>query len=68
MAVGQAMADHRRMDTCRACGSSDIVAIEMTVGEQRVTFIACHNCEAKSWERDGEAVALDEVLHPSIGA
>lgn len=52
------------MGACRECGSGDIVAIEMTVGDQRLTFIACHKCEAKSWERDGEEVALDDVLHP----
>lgn len=52
------------MDACRTCGSSDIVSIEMNVGEQRVTFIACHKCESKAWERDGEAVELEQVLHP----
>jgi len=53
------------MNTCRKCGSSDIVAIEMSMGEHSVTFIGCHVCDAKSWERDGEEVALDEVIHPA---
>jgi hypothetical protein len=51
------------MDTCRSCGSSDIVSIEMNVGDQKVTFIACHRCDSKAWERDGEAIELDEVLN-----
>lgn len=57
------MLDHLLMDTCRSCGSSDIVSIEMNVGDQKVTFIACHRCDSKAWERDGEAIELDEVLN-----
>lgn len=55
---------HEAMSACRECGSDDTVAIEMTVGDTSVTFIACHRCEARSWERDGEVVPLTDLLKP----
>lgn len=58
---------HLRMSSCRECGSSDTVAIEMTVDGNKVVFIACHRCDAKSWERDGESISRDEVIRPGEG-
>jgi len=58
-------ADYRRVmkeHTCKTCGSSDLVAITMTVDGQDLSFTACHNCQTRWWFRDGQRVALESVL------
>ena len=48
---------------CPTCRSEDCVQIEinLTVGNS-VEFYSCRACEAKWWVRDGDSVALDDVL------
>ena len=48
--------------TCDECGSTDLVTITMEVGDQELSFTACHNCEAKWWYKSGELVPLTSVL------
>lgn len=67
MVVGGRRVHHGAMSACRECGSDDTVSIEMTVAGNVVVFIACHRCEAHSWERDGRSVELDEVIRPGKG-
>jgi hypothetical protein len=31
-------------------------------GEETVEFFSCRRCEARWWEREGDSIALDEVL------
>lgn len=48
--------------TCPTCRDGDLITISMSVGERDLTFTTCHNCEAKWWQRDGEAVPLASVI------
>jgi transposase-like protein len=49
---------------CPKCEGEDCIHIEIQLsGEDRVQFYSCRNCESKWWERDGDTVALDEVLN-----
>jgi hypothetical protein len=48
---------------CPRCHGEDCVHIEINLkGEHTVQFFSCRRCEAKWWERDGDTIALDEVL------
>lgn len=48
---------------CPQCGGEDCIHIEIHLtGEDTVQFFSCRSCEARWWERDGDTVALDEVL------
>jgi formate dehydrogenase maturation protein FdhE len=54
--------EHEGMNACPECGSSDLLTITMTVNEREISFTACHDCEAKWWNRDGQDVPLESVL------
>ena len=49
--------------SCIACGSNDVVEIEMTLADgTAIEFRSCHDCENRWWDRDGEPVELAAVL------
>ena len=49
---------------CPKCQGEDCIHIQIQLsGEDRVQFYSCRKCESKWWERDGDTVALDEVLN-----
>lgn len=48
---------------CPQCKGADCTEIELNLtAEQSVQFFSCRRCEAKWWEREGDSIALDEVL------
>jgi transposase-like protein len=48
---------------CPQCHGEDCVHIEINLkGEDTIQFFSCRRCEAKWWERNGDTIALDEVL------
>lgn len=48
---------------CSSCGGEDCIHIEITLkGDATIQFFSCRFCEARWWERDGDHIALDEVL------
>lgn len=48
---------------CPQCGGTDCTQIELHLtDEQNVEFFSCRRCEARWWEREGDTIALDEVL------
>jgi hypothetical protein len=48
---------------CPHCDGEDCIQIEIRLkGEETVEFFSCRRCEAKWWQRDGDTIALDEVL------
>jgi DNA polymerase III alpha subunit (gram-positive type) len=47
---------------CPECGQGDVISISMTVSGRDLSFSTCHACEAKWWHRDGESVALAQVI------
>ena len=50
------------VSSCRASGHEQ-VEIGLTIDGSRLVMRSCSACDTRSWHRDGEAVALDGVLH-----
>ncbi len=48
---------------CPKCAVRDVIRIELRLPDgTEVHFCSCHKCEAKWWDRDGESLALEQVL------
>jgi transposase-like protein len=48
---------------CPECGVEDTTEIEIHLKEdETVQFYSCRRCEARWWKRDGDTIALDQVL------
>ena len=48
---------------CPQCGGTDCTEIELNLTDaQSVQFYSCRRCEARWWQREGDTIALDEVL------
>ncbi|HYY45237.1 MAG TPA: hypothetical protein VE975_08645 [Actinomycetota bacterium] len=48
---------------CRKCGAQDFIKIVISLQEtDTVVFVACHGCEDRWWEREGDRIPLSEVL------
>ena len=48
---------------CPQCGVNDVIEIHHRLdADIELVFFSCHRCEEKWWDRDGETVALREVL------
>lgn len=53
----------RPSGTCRACGSTRVTALAMTLTDgTRASLASCHDCEHRSWTRDGVAVEFGDIL------
>ena len=49
---------------CPQCGGEDCTNIVINLKEEEsVQFFLCRLCEARWWERDGDTIALQDVLH-----
>jgi hypothetical protein len=48
--------------TCPKCSGANLVAIRLTLHENNVTMHSCATCETNWWDREGEPVALRQVL------
>jgi len=47
---------------CPTCRVVELSEIQLKVRGSAVTLRACVRCEQRWWDRDGDPVALDEVL------
>jgi len=48
---------------CPHCQGEDGIQIDIRLkGDEGVEFFSCRRCETKWWERNGDTIALDEVL------
>jgi hypothetical protein len=48
---------------CPVCTGQQTTEIEINLkGDEAVRFYSCRRCESKWWKRDGDTVALDDVL------
>ncbi|GMQ97833.1 MAG: hypothetical protein BMS9Abin17_0336 [Acidimicrobiia bacterium] len=48
---------------CTSCGQNSVIQIEMTLPDgSQVIFCSCHVCEAKWWDKEGEAVSVDGII------
>ena len=47
---------------CPSCRNSELIIIAMTVDGTELAFSTCHQCEAKWWFKDGNAVELSSVI------
>ncbi len=49
---------------CPQCKATDCTEIQLNLtGDDTVEFFSCRRCEAKWWQREGDTIALDEVLN-----
>ena len=48
--------------TCPKCAKHRLVAIAVTIGEDKLIMHSCSSCGARWWERDGRKVSLPKVL------
>lgn len=49
--------------SCPKCAKHRLIDITVTIADARVTMHSCSNCSERWWDRDGERVALPDVLH-----
>jgi DNA-directed RNA polymerase subunit M/transcription elongation factor TFIIS len=48
---------------CVSCGQNSVIQIEMELPDgTEVVFCSCHVCEARWWDKDGEAVAVGGII------
>ncbi len=48
---------------CPKCGVADAIEIKQKLPDDtEVQFFACHKCDAKWWDKDGEPIQLRDVL------
>ena len=47
---------------CPACGSRDIMNVDMTVVESALAFSFCTTCEWKGWAHGGQSLSLSSIL------
>lgn len=48
---------------CPQCSKPDVIEIEHVLPDgTQVLFFACHNCEERWWNRDGEDIDISQVL------
>ncbi len=48
---------------CTECGQTSVIQIEMKLPDgTEVMFCSCHVCEAKWWDKEGEAVSVDGII------
>jgi hypothetical protein len=48
--------------TCSTCGSSDLLAVSISMDDGGIQFWTCTMCQATGWERDGAQIARDAAL------
>ena len=47
---------------CSACGSTNVMGIQMTFAGSPVNVWYCGDCETREWHRDGEQVDVSRVV------
>ena len=47
---------------CPSCRASQLVEIDVTVGDRELKMRSCSNCELRWWDSGGENVGLNTVL------
>ena len=47
---------------CPKCAKHRLVAIDVVIGEDKLTMRSCCDCGARWWEQEGEPVSLPQVL------
>ena len=47
---------------CPICRRSQLVEIDLALGDQRVTMHSCSRCDSRWWDSDGQSLALPNVL------
>jgi hypothetical protein len=50
------------MAACTGCATGSAITIKMRIGGRDLVFHGCSRCEANTWEEQGDALSLDEVL------
>jgi hypothetical protein len=58
----QRRASEQRDSSCPRCGHDEVL-IGLNVDGARLVMHACATCDTRRWQRDGDVVELDGVLH-----
>ena len=48
--------------SCPSCAKHRLINIAVTIADHQVTMHSCSNCGKRWWDRDGEHLALPDVL------
>lgn len=54
--------------SCPVCRRDDLVEIELTLRGSAVTMHSCTSCETRWWDREGQRLALGQVLSLAVPA
>jgi len=52
---------------CPTCAKRTLIAIGVTIGEDRVTMHSCSQCGTRWWEHEGRRLELPKVLELAAG-
>lgn len=48
---------------CARCHAEDVIEIHQKLPDgTEIDFFSCHKCDEKWWDRNGQEIALSEVL------
>ena len=48
--------------SCPACDKHSLITIAVHIGEHEVAMRSCSHCGVRWWEREGDRLALPQVL------
>ena len=54
--------------SCPVCRRQDLVEIRLSLRGSIVTMHSCSTCEARWWDKEGERLALGQVLSLAVPA
>jgi hypothetical protein len=60
--VPRELGARRRAVACPKCAKHRLVAIDVVIGDDKLTMRSCCDCGARWWEREGCPVTLPQVL------
>ncbi len=53
--------------SCPKCEKHRLIAIDVTIGEHKVTMHSCSHCGTRWWEAEGRPLDLPKVLELAAG-
>ena len=49
-------------DPCTECGLANVMTVSMSIEGTAVVVRLCLDCDERTWDKDGEHVALDSLF------
>jgi Zn ribbon nucleic-acid-binding protein len=47
---------------CPQCAAAHLIAIDVMLGDEKLTMVNCSDCGTRWWESEGHALSLPDVL------